>query len=56
MSALVQLMAWSRPGDKALSEPMLTLFTDVYGVGGVGGGVGRGWRVLGGGGGGGGVN
>ena len=39
-------MAWRRPGDKPLSEPMLTQFTDAYmrhkgvGVGGVGeGGV-----------------
>ena len=28
--ALVQIMAWRRPGDKTLSEPMLTLFTDAY--------------------------
>ena len=28
MSALVQIMAWRRPGDKPLSEPMLTQFTD----------------------------
>ena len=27
---LVQLMAWRRPGDKPLSEPMLTQFTDAY--------------------------
>ena len=26
--ALVQIMAWHRPGDKPLSEPMLTNFTD----------------------------
>ena len=26
--ALVQIMAWRRPGDKPLSEPMLTQFTD----------------------------
>ena len=30
MSALVQIMAWRRPGDKPLSEPMLTQFTDAY--------------------------
>ena len=30
MSALVQIMAWRRSGDKPLSEPMLTQFTDVY--------------------------
>ena len=29
-SALVKVMAWRRIGDKALSEPMLTRFTDVY--------------------------
>ena len=28
--ALVQIMAWRRPGDKPLSEPMLTRFTDAY--------------------------
>ena len=28
MSALVQIMVWRRPGDKPLSEPMLTQFTD----------------------------
>ena len=28
MSALVQIMAWRRPGDKPFSEPMLTKFTD----------------------------
>ena len=28
--ALVQIMAWRWPGDKPLSEPMLTQFTDVY--------------------------
>ena len=27
-SALVQVMAWRQPGDKALPEPMLTQFTD----------------------------
>ena len=29
-SALVQVMAWLRPGDKPLLEPMLTQFTDAY--------------------------
>ena len=28
MSALVQIMAWRRPGDKPLFEPMLNQFTD----------------------------
>ena len=28
--ALVQIMAWRRIGDKPLSEPMLTQFTDTY--------------------------
>ena len=28
--ALVQVMAWRRIGDKPLSEPMLTRFTDAY--------------------------
>ena len=28
--ALVQIMAWRRIGDKPLSEPMLTQFTDAY--------------------------
>ena len=28
--ALVQVMAWSRRGDKPLPEPMLTQFTDAY--------------------------
>ena len=28
--ALVQIMAWRRPGDKPLSEPRLVLFTDAY--------------------------
>ena len=28
--ALVQIMAWRRTGDKPLSEPMLTRFTDGY--------------------------
>ena len=27
---LVQVMAWSRTGDKPLPEPMLTQFTDTY--------------------------
>ena len=30
MSALVQMVAWSRTGDKALSDPMMTQFTDEY--------------------------
>ena len=30
MPALVQVMAWRRTGDKPLSEPMLTRFTDGY--------------------------
>ena len=30
MPAFVQIMAWRRPGDKPLSEPMLTQFTDAY--------------------------
>ena len=30
ISALVQIMAWRRPGDKPLSEPMLTPLTDAY--------------------------
>ena len=29
-SALVQVMAWHRTGDKPLSEPMLPQFTDAY--------------------------
>ena len=29
-SALVQVMAWCRTGDKPLPEPMLTKFTDAY--------------------------
>ena len=29
-SALVQVMAWRRIGDKPLSEPMLTEFIDAY--------------------------
>ena len=28
--ALVQIMNWRRIGDKPLSEPMLTRFTDAY--------------------------
>ena len=53
--SLAQIMAWRRIGDKPLSEPMLTQFTDAYmrgwgwgggGVGvGVGVGVGWGWGV-----------
>ena len=27
---VAQIMAWRRPGDKPLSEPMLTRFTDAY--------------------------
>ena len=27
---LIQKMAWRRPGDKPLSEPMLTHFTNAY--------------------------
>ena len=39
MPVLVPIMAWRRPGDKPLSEPMLTQFTDAYmrHWGGVGG-------------------
>ena len=29
-SALVQVMAWCRTGDKTLPEPVLTQFTDAY--------------------------
>ena len=29
-SALVQVMAWRRTGDKPLPEPILTQFTDAY--------------------------
>ena len=29
-SALVQVMAWHRTGDKPLPEPMMTQFTDAY--------------------------
>ena len=28
--ALVQIIAWRRVGDKSLSEPMLTWFTDAH--------------------------
>ena len=28
--ALVEIMAWCRPGDKPLSEPRLTQFIDAY--------------------------
>ena len=28
--ALIEIMAWRQIGDKPLSEPMLTQFTDVY--------------------------
>ena len=28
--ALAQIIAWRRPGDKPLSEPMMAQFTDVY--------------------------
>ena len=28
--ALVQVMAWRRPGDKPISKPMLTQLTDAY--------------------------
>ena len=30
MAALVWIMAWRRTGDKPLSEPMMTQFTDAY--------------------------
>ena len=30
MSALVKIIAWCRPGNKPLSEPMLTQFTEAY--------------------------
>ena len=30
MSALVQVMAWRRTGDKPLLEPMMTQFIDAY--------------------------
>ena len=29
-AALIQVMAWHRAGDKPLSEPMLTWFTNAY--------------------------
>ena len=29
-TAVVQIMAWRRKGDKPLSEPMLSQFTDAY--------------------------
>ena len=29
-TALVKIIAWRRIGDKPLSEPMLTRFTDAY--------------------------
>ena len=29
-TALVQIMAWRRAGDKPLSEPILAQFTDAY--------------------------
>ena len=28
--SLVQIMAWCRPGDKPLSEPTMTQFTEAY--------------------------
>ena len=28
--ALVQIMAWRRPGNKPFSEPMMAYFTDAY--------------------------
>ena len=30
ISALIQIMAWRRTGDKPLSEPMMTQFNDAY--------------------------
>ena len=33
--ALVQIMAWRRPGDKPLSKPMPTQFPDIYATLGV---------------------
>ena len=30
IAASVQIMAWCRPGDKPLSEPMMTYSTDAY--------------------------
>ena len=41
-SALIQVMAWRRTGDKPLPELMLTQFTDAYAVLGGGGGGGGG--------------
>ena len=32
LSALVQIMAWRRPGDKTLFEPILVQFTDACGT------------------------
>ena len=29
-AGLVEIMAWRRPGNKSLSEPMLTRFADAY--------------------------
>ena len=29
-TAVAQVMAWSRTGDKTLPEPMMTQFTDAY--------------------------
>ena len=37
-TALVQIMAWRRIGDKLLSKPMLTQYTDAYMRTGEGGG------------------
>ena len=33
IAALGQIMTWCRPGDKALSEPMIASFTDAYTLG-----------------------
>ena len=30
MAAFVQIMAWRQPGDKLLSEPMMSKFGDAY--------------------------
>ena len=30
MPALVKIMAWRRPGDKPLSEPVMAYFADAY--------------------------
>ena len=50
-SALVQVVAWHRTGEKPLPESMLTQFTDAY-IGlsthpgtGVDGASGRGWKL-----------